>query len=150
MGGETLDGRRRHADDVYNRVDVYNPVTNTWRAGPPMPTARHGIFPVLDGTRIHVAGGGVRAGFSSSTVNEVLELEQTDNVAFSKSSLAGETSSQPTSLQFGPDGRLYVAQQNGVIKVYGSRGTARTATPSPPPRRSRRSSRSRTTTTTAR
>ena len=40
-------------------------------------------------------------------------------VAFSKSTLAGETSSQPTSLQFGPDGKLYVAQQNGVIKVYG-------------------------------
>src|SRR5262245_14483267 len=24
----------------------------------------------------------------------------------------------PTSLQFGPDGRLYVSQQNGVINVY--------------------------------
>jgi WD40 repeat protein len=26
--------------------------------------------------------------------------------------------SNPTSLQFGPDGRLYVAQQDGLIKVY--------------------------------
>src|SRR5262245_30269139 len=24
----------------------------------------------------------------------------------------------PTSLQFGPDGRLYVSQQNGIIQVY--------------------------------
>ncbi len=72
MGGETSTGAGATADGVYNRVDVYNPTTNTWRAGPPMPTARHGIFPVLDGTRIRVAGGGVRAGFSSSTVHEVL------------------------------------------------------------------------------
>jgi Malectin domain/Abnormal spindle-like microcephaly-assoc'd, ASPM-SPD-2-Hydin len=39
-------------------------------------------------------------------------------VAFGKSSLQGETSAAPTSLQFGPDGRLYVAQFNGQIKVY--------------------------------
>ena len=40
-------------------------------------------------------------------------------------------SSRPTSLQFGPDGRLYVAQQNGVIKVYTvSRDARRTPTPS--------------------
>jgi hypothetical protein len=39
-------------------------------------------------------------------------------VAFDKSKLTGTTSSQPTSLQFGPDGRLYVAQQNGVIRAY--------------------------------
>jgi hypothetical protein len=39
-------------------------------------------------------------------------------VGFGKSELSGETSTKPTSLQFGPDGRLYVAQQNGLIKVY--------------------------------
>ena len=30
----------------------------------------------------------------------------------------GETSDFPTTLQFGPDGRLYVAQFDGQIKVY--------------------------------
>lgn len=118
MGGETLSGPGATADHVYSRVDIYNPVTNGWRAGPPMPTARHGIYPVLDGTRIHLAGGGVEAGDSSSTAHEVLDLEPAGSVAFSKSSLAGETSSLPTSLQFGPDGRLYVAQQDGAINVY--------------------------------
>jgi N-acetylneuraminic acid mutarotase len=118
MGGETLDGPGATADHVYDRVDVYDPTTNSWRAGPPVPTARHGIFPVLDGSRIHLAGGGVEAGASSSTVHEVLDLEPPAAVAFSKSSLAGETSASPTSLQFGPDGRLYVAQQDGAIKVY--------------------------------
>jgi glucose/arabinose dehydrogenase len=40
-------------------------------------------------------------------------------VAFTKTTLWGTTSSQVTSLQFGPDGRLYVGQQNGLIKAYG-------------------------------
>jgi len=39
-------------------------------------------------------------------------------VGFAKSSLQGETSNFPTSLQFGPDGRLYIAQFDGQIKVY--------------------------------
>jgi N-acetylneuraminic acid mutarotase len=74
MGGETHDGAGATADGVYDRVDAYNPTTNTWRSGPPMPTARHGIFPVLDGTEIHVVGGGVKAGYSSTTVHEVFDL----------------------------------------------------------------------------
>ncbi len=37
---------------------------------------------------------------------------------FQKSTLMGASPSQPTSLQFGPDGRLYVAQLNGVIQMY--------------------------------
>jgi glucose/arabinose dehydrogenase len=39
-------------------------------------------------------------------------------ISFGKSTLHNETSQLPTSLQFGPDGRLYVAQQNGLIKIY--------------------------------
>ena len=39
-------------------------------------------------------------------------------VSFSQTALSGESSNNPTSLQFGPDGRLYVAQQNGQIKAY--------------------------------
>jgi hypothetical protein len=39
-------------------------------------------------------------------------------ISFGKSILQGETNFRPTSLQFGPDGRLYAAQQNGTIKVY--------------------------------
>ncbi len=37
---------------------------------------------------------------------------------FSVSSLQGENLVSPTSLQFGPDGRLYVAQQDGLILAY--------------------------------
>ena len=37
---------------------------------------------------------------------------------FSVSSLQGENLNSPTSLQFGPDNRLYVAQQDGLILAY--------------------------------
>ncbi|MEX2111561.1 MAG: malectin domain-containing carbohydrate-binding protein [Pirellulales bacterium] len=39
-------------------------------------------------------------------------------IGFGKTTLGGTSSTSPTSLQFGPDGRLYVAQQNGLIKAY--------------------------------
>jgi hypothetical protein len=39
-------------------------------------------------------------------------------IAFQKSTLGNTSSASPTSLQFGPDERLYVAQQNGTIKAY--------------------------------
>ena len=39
-------------------------------------------------------------------------------ISFGSSGLAGEVSNNPTSLQFGPDGRLYVSQQNGTIYAY--------------------------------
>ncbi len=39
-------------------------------------------------------------------------------ISFASSNLSGESLTNPTSLQFGPDGRLYVAQQNGLIRAY--------------------------------
>jgi N-acetylneuraminic acid mutarotase len=64
MGGETVNGGTgATANNVYNRVDIYNEASNTWRLGTPMPTARHGIFPVLLGNRIYVVGGGAASPF---------------------------------------------------------------------------------------
>lgn len=40
-------------------------------------------------------------------------------ISFGKNVLSGTVLTNPTSLQFGPDGRLYVAQQNGLIRIYG-------------------------------
>lgn len=37
---------------------------------------------------------------------------------FSSSVLQGAGVNNPTSLQFGPDGRLYVSEQDGDIKVF--------------------------------
>jgi hypothetical protein len=72
MGGETTDTNSgASAAGVFNRVDVYDPVGNAWRLEASMATARHGIFPFLHGERIYVAGGGVQAGNSQTTVVEV-------------------------------------------------------------------------------
>jgi hypothetical protein len=40
-------------------------------------------------------------------------------ISFGKSTLQGTSLTSPTSLQFGPDGKLYVTQQNGTILIYG-------------------------------
>jgi hypothetical protein len=62
------------------------------------------------------------AGAAIGLLLALLVVAQTSRAAvpigFGKSTLHGETSSRPTSLQFGPDGRLYVAQQYGLIKIY--------------------------------
>jgi N-acetylneuraminic acid mutarotase len=71
FGGETQTGAGATAGGVYNRVDIYKPTTNVWRTGAPMPTARHGIFPVLHDAQIFIPAGGTQAGFSSSSVFEV-------------------------------------------------------------------------------
>jgi N-acetylneuraminic acid mutarotase len=70
IGGETLTGAGATGDGVYDRVDVYNPTTNTWRLETPMPTARHGIFPVGLAGGIFVAGGGTHFGGSQSAALE--------------------------------------------------------------------------------
>ena len=71
FGGETFNGPGATADDVYDRVDVYDPVANTWRLEAMMPTARHGIYPVLIESRMFLAGGGTKSGFSSSNKLEI-------------------------------------------------------------------------------
>ncbi len=71
MGGETLTGSGATVNKVYDRVDIYDPANNTWRIGSPMPTARHGIFPLLNGSQIYVPAGGVVAANSQSKVMEI-------------------------------------------------------------------------------
>jgi N-acetylneuraminic acid mutarotase len=72
IGGETTSsGTGQVAGNVYNRVDVYDPVSNTWRQESPLPTARHGIFPLAYDGKIFVAGGGIQAGHSASAILEI-------------------------------------------------------------------------------
>ncbi|MCA0353110.1 MAG: hypothetical protein LCH85_14045 [Chloroflexi bacterium] len=56
---------------VSNRVDVYNPLTKSWRSVAPMPTARQGHAPILVGGRIYVPAGGTQASSSQSRIFEV-------------------------------------------------------------------------------
>ena len=72
LGGETLDGPGATSQGVYDRVDIYNPRTNRWRTGPPLRTARHGIFPLLYDNHIIVAGGGTVAANSQTRLVEII------------------------------------------------------------------------------
>ena len=74
LGGETVTGVGATPSKVYSRVDIYTPASDTWQSGTPMLTARHGIYPVLVGNRVIVAGGGVKSGYSSSTRVEILTV----------------------------------------------------------------------------
>lgn len=71
IGGETDDDPAANADGLFDRVDIYDPLTNTWRQGEPMLTARHGIYPVAHAGAIYIAGGGVVQGASNSNVFDV-------------------------------------------------------------------------------
>ncbi|MDG2149148.1 MAG: kelch repeat-containing protein [Planctomycetota bacterium] len=74
FGGETLNGPGAVSGNVYDRVDIYNPNTNSWRAGTPMPTPRHGIFPVRLHGNAFLMGGGKVAGGSQSSVSDLYLL----------------------------------------------------------------------------
>ncbi len=52
----------------------------------------------------------------------------TEAVSFGSSRLAGTSVLKPTSLQWGPDDRLYVAQQDGTIQIYTVQRNAPTIT----------------------
>lgn len=66
--------------------------------------------------------GGSCSGLSNCPSGQVCNVQSgvcdAPSIAFGKSLLQSETISKPTSLQFGPDGKLYVVQQDGVIHVY--------------------------------
>lgn len=61
------------ASVAYAEVQVYRPVTHTWREDTDLPTARHGVFPAAYQGRIYLAGGGTVAGFSSSAILEIFQ-----------------------------------------------------------------------------
>lgn len=72
IGGETRSGEGATADGTYARVDIYNAADERWRRGADLNVARHGIFPVVEDGRIIVAGGGTQAGYSASSVIEII------------------------------------------------------------------------------
>ena len=112
------------ATKAHGTVEAYNVETNQWRSvATSMPVPRHGIQAAKCNGGFYVATGGTAPGFNPSTAHHAFFPGGSPRpcggvVAFGKSALTGESSNLPTTLQFGPDGRLYVGQQNGVIKAY--------------------------------
>ncbi len=127
IGGEVL-GR------ALPTVEAYRPESDSWRTLPSMPTARHGIQAAVCGGQVLVAAGGIRMGGGPADTHEVLAVgsapcgkatapgsgtaQRALRDAYVVASIAGAEPVHPTSLQFGPDGRLYVAQQDGMILAY--------------------------------
>lgn len=72
IGGETENGLGATKSRTYARVDIFDPVRNSWRIGRALPTPRHGIFPLTDAGMIFVAGGGPIAAGSESSVFEII------------------------------------------------------------------------------
>lgn len=56
--------------DVYEVVEVYDPATDTWRTGDPLPSPRNGLAAGVIGNAIFAVGGGPSNGTSLSAVNE--------------------------------------------------------------------------------
>jgi hypothetical protein len=132
LGDEILVVGGEDADGAHREVEAYDVRRDRWRALDPMPTPRHGIQAVVCGGAVYVAAGGRTQGGENPT--DVLEAYfpagaqgcgRTVRTAaaakqprFAKHVVEGTSSDNPTVLQFGPDGRLYVAQQDGIIKAY--------------------------------
>lgn len=76
FGGE---GNDAHPQGVFDQMEVYNPVTDTWQTLQPIPTPVHGVTgaPVVNGW-IHLVGGGTaRGGSSGSTLHQVFRPDLT-------------------------------------------------------------------------
>lgn len=69
------------------------------------------------------AAGSIEVAHSGANSPVVIGLSgqgaATATIGFGKSALPGAGLANPTTLQFGPDGRLYVGQKNGEIRIFG-------------------------------
>jgi Kelch motif len=124
IGGEV-------ADRALSTVEAYDVRRDVWRAADPLPVGRHGIQAVVCEGAIYVAAGGrTQGGENPSNLHDVYLTPgargcranaaptAATTVSFRRRVLEGSSSYNPTAVQFGPDGRLYVAQQDGMVKVY--------------------------------
>jgi hypothetical protein len=125
LGDEVLIIGGEGGGQTSGKVEAYNTLTNTWRTLAPMPSARHGIQAAVCNGGVYIAAGGLTEGNSNPTdAHEVFFLNGPTTcgsaapIGFGKSKLTGAPATAVTSLQFGPDGRLYVAQQDGLIKAF--------------------------------
>lgn len=86
-GGETCIGEACSAaaateERVFNQVFLYDPAKDLWTEAPELPTAVHGIFPTVDSTTgvVYLAGGGMKAGFSSSNILQIFSPDGIDPI----------------------------------------------------------------------
>jgi hypothetical protein len=111
-------------------VEAYNTSTNQWRQLAPMAVPRHGMqVAECNGAYYLATGSTDQGGGSASAYNDVFRLSSgtgcgsgggggTTPIGFGVSSLSGTSGSNPTTLAWGPDGRLYVGYMFGAIRAF--------------------------------
>lgn len=72
FGGE---GNPDDPDRVFDEVEAYDPIGDTWASLAPMPTGRHGIGAAPIAGRVYIPGGGDVEGFGVTDVHEVFVPE---------------------------------------------------------------------------
>jgi glucose/arabinose dehydrogenase len=131
VGGEIVTLGGESTERAFSEVEAYDPRRNRWRVLDPMPEPRHGIQGVACGGDVYVAAGGASPyGDAPSDVHSVLVTDPARRCPLARRAQLPSTAAvrfrervveagleQPTSLQFGPDGRLYVAEQDGTIEA---------------------------------
>ncbi|MEO7165629.1 MAG: kelch repeat-containing protein [Spartobacteria bacterium] len=126
--------------EILGVVEAYNPVSNTWRTLPSMPTPRHGIWASVIGNKVYLPGGARAVG--SASVNEVFTVEgmamttpatfanistrlsvQTgDNVLIGGFIVTGNVSKRILLRAIGPSLPLSGALADPVLEFYDSAG----------------------------
>jgi mono/diheme cytochrome c family protein/glucose/arabinose dehydrogenase len=118
------------SDRVYAEVEAYDTRTDTWRALEPMPVPRHGIQAIVCAGDVFIAAGGEEPfGDAPSSVNSLYATRADARCPLMRGQAVGSARigfrvvrtptglTNPTSLQFGPDGKLYVSEQDGTVAV---------------------------------
>lgn len=113
-----------HAGLQIAAISLPAPFEHDLSAAPLSPGERRRFHVSLDGrqegvfsAQLTITFAGTGPGLTLPASGRVLCVPYV-NPVFGSSKLAGAAPDNPTSLQVGPDGRLYVAEQEGLIHVY--------------------------------
>ena len=99
-----LGGNNPSAGGAQSTVEVFNPASNTWSPGTPLPDARYRVAAVSDGIGLIYAIGGQDS--SGNTYSEV-DVFQPDKNRLTQAAPLPIPLSGPAAV-LGPDGRIYV------------------------------------------
>jgi glucose/arabinose dehydrogenase len=123
LGGEAT-------DRTLAEVEAYDPRKDEWKSLQPMALPVHGIQAVACGGDVYVAAGGTAPYGEAPTKVQSVYVDPARRCPLAPVSQPQPSRSirfrqvivpagleNPTSIQFGPDGRLYVAEQRGSIQA---------------------------------
>ena len=133
-GSAVVDGRivllgGERPERTNAEVEAYDPKSDRWSVLEPMAAPRHGIQAVACGGDLYVAAGGAEPYGDAPTNTTAVYVDPAARCPLAAGNESVPATSpvalrpsvvraglvNPTSIQFGPDGRLYAAEQRGSI-----------------------------------